>query len=98
MKGGTAYSEPFKARPRASEVGDWLFRDPLYSAEGAETFEGIITRTMVDYRMLSEDRKKAEERMNNYIGSIMDSNDRAFTEQTSKIFEFDDSEMMGGDE
>ena len=93
LKGPTKYTEAFAGqRPKASEVGDWLERDPdfLYRANG--TYQERMNQFRDAYITQTKLRLKAEEKMDKVINSRLDEQDKMLNSKASLIMQIMDDE------
>lgn len=91
LKGPTKYSTAFSGkRPKASQAGNWLDRDPEYKTEQLTSYEQRIDAFRESYMEQTQLRKDAESKLNKMIRNRLEEQERRFIGGESDIIEFAD--------
>jgi len=77
LKAPTKFTEAFSgARPKASQVGDWLKNDPDWTTPQPAAYEERVEKFREAYISLTEERKAAESKLTDLVRNRMDAQDR----------------------
>lgn len=90
---GTKYSNAFSgSRPKGSEVGNWLERDPEWFSKTPSTYEERILEFKQAYMKQTQERKKAEGVLDGIVIDRMAVQDRELGRKLDLVMQFNDED------